>query len=60
MQFTPTAQHHIDQATAALEARDYDGAHQHLDNVLEHGTDGDQLLLAFIVEATRTHRGPRT
>jgi hypothetical protein len=55
MQFTPTAQHHIDQAAAALTAGDYNTAHHHLDNVVEHGTDQDRILLAFIVGATRHH-----
>jgi uncharacterized protein HemY len=56
MQFTPAAQHHIDQAAAALETGDYTLAHQHLDAAADT-TPEDRILLAFIINATRQHAG---
>ena len=55
MQFTPAAQHHIDQAAAALETGDYDTAHTYLDAAADT-TPQDRILLAFIIHTTRHHR----
>lgn len=56
MQFTPAAQAHADQATAALQNGDTATAHHHLDAIHDHGTDTDRLILAVIIHATQQHR----
>ncbi|OMI34410.1 hypothetical protein SPAR_36541 [Streptomyces sparsogenes DSM 40356] len=47
--FSPKARHHADQAVAAIDAGDHDGAIAHMREIVENGTHDDRRAFTDVV-----------